>query len=444
MTRTPLLVVLLAGCAAEVCPPLSELEVTDPDGVASELEMALAIEAVDQFAQWTGRETICVDELRFVPAELEGEQTLVDRHPRIPGDRMTIDAGRGTDTTRGVKWRLCRALDDVEDLSDTHVAELMAVEPEMSAASSFAWACSSWDRSTTLTRTVRDECGTTSSDERQEVADWIASDVYPEGPDPVIHRVAWTPEWTEIAVPPVPVEAVRTFPGGLVVLQRGNDWLDKAEVAFVSLDPVELSSRVQVDLGTNDDYAYVQLVPTDRGALVLYESYPDRRSWLVPEGGKSEEVGLQDAESGAAIWEDLMYWTERGDVGTAEVRVTDVRTGADVDVDFGLDTSGVGFIDVHAGGIWMFAADGVSVGRPDSGWQHTYDGSFPLGAGRYLNREVVGDQQQAFYVSEPDGSVTLPIEPCFGPVWREITDTGVILYQVGWSEGTLAVATVGL
>lgn len=101
----------LAGC----CPTFEETRVTDPDGVATGGMVDAVQGALDQFAAWTGREGVCVSEMRIVP----------DDEPDLDGyDGRFIPTGLILLSVEAAEWtprhELCHALDEVEGISAAH------------------------------------------------------------------------------------------------------------------------------------------------------------------------------------------------------------------------------------------------------------------------------------------------------------------------------------
>ncbi|MCB9778832.1 MAG: hypothetical protein H6742_09735 [Alphaproteobacteria bacterium] len=103
-----LLFLLLAGCAD--CTPLSQVEVYDPDDLATPEEEARVQQAIDDFAAMSGRETACVPQLMVVPDAWQSWAGLYNG----PGDPIYI---RASYLTQSIVWHeLAHAVDEAEGL----------------------------------------------------------------------------------------------------------------------------------------------------------------------------------------------------------------------------------------------------------------------------------------------------------------------------------------
>lgn len=116
MTRSGVLiggVFTLAGCG---CPSLATLNVQDPEGVSTPEEIDIVSRAADEFAQWTGRESVCVDTIELTNVADSTNDDAVGAYFG-PGEPIRIEVGTES-WLPGVVWHeLGHALDDVEQIA---------------------------------------------------------------------------------------------------------------------------------------------------------------------------------------------------------------------------------------------------------------------------------------------------------------------------------------
>ncbi len=106
----PLLALLLVGCSAD-CPTFEEVEVTDPDGLGAPGVIGRLQAAIDDFAGWSGREGVCVEEVRLEqPADESWDGSY-------SGDLIRISPRIEADPSATVWHELCHGLDAIEELS---------------------------------------------------------------------------------------------------------------------------------------------------------------------------------------------------------------------------------------------------------------------------------------------------------------------------------------
>lgn len=108
---------LLAACSRP-CPTFAELAVTDPDRAPDDVVERVRA-AVDDFARWTGRDGVCVGEVRVVDeivVDEDGREVLAGGKLDLADRVVRIDSGR-VDVEGTVHHELCHALDYAEDLS---------------------------------------------------------------------------------------------------------------------------------------------------------------------------------------------------------------------------------------------------------------------------------------------------------------------------------------
>lgn len=103
---------LLFSCRRD-CPTLDETVVTDPNGVTSSDVLEQARTTVLNFADWTGRDSVCVEEVRFVSG-------LTTQYGEAAGsydeNLIQIDADF-FDPDEIILHELCHALDHMEGIS---------------------------------------------------------------------------------------------------------------------------------------------------------------------------------------------------------------------------------------------------------------------------------------------------------------------------------------
>lgn len=106
----------LAGCG---CPSLSTLNVQDPEGVATVAELDLVRAAADQFALWSGRDSVCVDTLVM---SADADPAVPDAIGAYygPGEPVRIEVGHGTALAQVVWHELGHALNAEEQTAFAH------------------------------------------------------------------------------------------------------------------------------------------------------------------------------------------------------------------------------------------------------------------------------------------------------------------------------------
>jgi hypothetical protein len=111
-----MLLALLAGCG---CPTFADLAVVDPDGIATDDELTLARQAIADFAAWTLRDGVCVDEVRIIEAiDWEPYDAAGQYQPGDPVGRIYVETGGGAVRKRTLH-ELAHALDHDEAITAT-------------------------------------------------------------------------------------------------------------------------------------------------------------------------------------------------------------------------------------------------------------------------------------------------------------------------------------
>jgi hypothetical protein len=141
-----MILLALVGCG---CPSFDETEVTDPDGVADEGFLSAIKDRIAAFAEWTGRDGVCVPEVRVLPEVHARGEEVGGKYSPIT---HLIEISAGEDPALATTHELCHALDDVEDHSIDHPTLFRADDVEQSdlyptkvirETESFARACES-------------------------------------------------------------------------------------------------------------------------------------------------------------------------------------------------------------------------------------------------------------------------------------------------------------
>ncbi len=171
----------LLACA---CPTFEELPVVDPEGVGTAEEVGVVEAAIAEFAGWTAREGVCVDEVEIIeeidwrPPEATGLY-----HADDPLAHIWIETG-GSAMRRRTLHELCHALDYDEAITDTR-RELFSpaegLNPELydteekRRLEAFARACEEGPGALGLARAFEESCGVATID---PVDRYLADEVF--------------------------------------------------------------------------------------------------------------------------------------------------------------------------------------------------------------------------------------------------------------------------
>lgn len=152
---------LLVAHVACVCPSFADLEVTDPQGIATAGQLDTLADEVRQFARWTRRDGVCIPAVEFVPGD---DPRLREHHYGLYqglGEPVLVaEDGLGSveETTR---HELCHALDDLEHISDGNPTVFVATDVDYwgDPAEQFAVLCQERPDDLDLARALHAQCG---------------------------------------------------------------------------------------------------------------------------------------------------------------------------------------------------------------------------------------------------------------------------------------------
>jgi len=171
-----------SGC--EDCGPWDGLEVTDPDGVASEDAFEAVESGIDRFADWTGRTETCVEEVRLVEEVGFWGRSWSGRYNGVL-HRILLDADRVGTLASTTVHEFCHALDHEEGWPSEDGADLLApyaervdedLYPSETARTheAFANLCEAGPALPALWRQLERACGVDLADDAVEYVHGIA------------------------------------------------------------------------------------------------------------------------------------------------------------------------------------------------------------------------------------------------------------------------------
>jgi hypothetical protein len=447
--------VLLLACSRSFCDTRPEdLVIEDPDGLASEGGFAAAQAGLDDFREWTARDTICVSEMRFVE-EIEVPRDFPDGFDAsgkyTSGTGVVRMEDHGASTRGTARHELCHGLDWTEDLSRPN-AEIFDPElfggvsgypEELRVHEAFARACAKGP-SYGVEEALAEACSITI--EVDPATEFLHREVY-RGYDDSAEIVAAGLDVQWVAMPAPPAEAyiadvVATW-GGVAGIHIEADGVTHDKLWIVSTDG---SLVVEAEAGPGVEYLYP--LPWNRGAAYLADLTMTWPRVLGTDGSVREAQGL--ADSALTVWDDVVFArSEEGLVGR------DLWTGERVDL--GLDTAWSSEFAETAWAqpagdavlVWSAHGDGW-IGTPASGWTWT---DVPDGVGLSIGDVAVGTRKVIaagegasdvwFLVGvQPDGSVYTTADACAGFAARLVSIDGApwILDARGGRFGRVALA----
>lgn len=265
---------LSVGCG---CPDLADIEITDPDGVATEGMVEELSQAVEDFAAWTGRDAVCVGELR-IQEDVAWHGGDSSPSGRLQPGRKRISIEASGENLREIAFHeLCHALDHEEQLAWPNRASLdTSLVPSGSCTDdrclveeAFATACEAGPQQAwPLAAVVEDSCGGPAIQPiwrmlYEEV--WVG---FPYQPSPT-ERVPIDVDRVELGgtLPPIGASTTLLGSGGddLFVLEGGVQ-----SVTLSRVDPERGVVRASFSLGASEleDWAIISGVG-DSGPLLL-------------------------------------------------------------------------------------------------------------------------------------------------------------------------------
>jgi hypothetical protein len=359
-----MLLLSLFACAPDpvlpaVCPTFDEIAITDPEGVAAEEDMADARAAIDALRDYSGRDGVCVSEVRITAL-------LDDIGGQYSGELIQVTAGG---SVRSVTFHeLCHAVDRVDGYpslahpelfpaSSVDVSEHYATE-EARAREAFARACDYGPRSVALVEALEATCGRDLGSERQRFLDANVFSAWEDTGTPSEGTVALALE--RAAVDDVTWVNAGPVVGGASVYVVSED-TGAPEVLRVEPATGRVTARVPVPMravllgGDMEPLVVVAGETTQAWALVgdtlVERSGFPAMGWVgggVVVGGVAFVVGRYPDEDDARL--------VRVDLGTGEAATIEVPAGMDVWQSPRADASGIG------GGTWSDAGERVWLG----------------------------------------------------------------------------------
>lgn len=294
-----MLVVSLLACtlpkSGDACARFDEMELTDPDGVASDNDRTRVRTQVDDMATATGLDGVCVPEVRFVPDGTCGEENCYQG----PGEPILIDSS----TTWLVRPVLCEALADTLGRSGADFLETCASYPATLALMAEADASCDLEVSPGDARAFMD-------------------DVFPA--------------WDVVIGEPVDLTLERHGVTGLAdalgsFVSSGDAFYAwEGTGAIVKIDPVTFAVDARYTLPERPDSSIRRMIPTEGEPILVY-SGSTTLAWRLVEGAwvtvdfaaLEEGSPFYGAASGERAW--VLGYDATGAAGMTEV---DLSTGA--------------------------------------------------------------------------------------------------------------------
>ncbi|MDP2308401.1 MAG: hypothetical protein Q8P18_20450 [Pseudomonadota bacterium] len=297
------------------CPSFADTIVTNPDGVATDEDIAEAEAALADFAAWTAADGVCVGEVRIV-ADADPELERITGSFSASERLVLVEPGGELGIARTVVHELCHAWDTREGFSDAH-AELVPTnrssEPDLydlydvPVSEYFAFACERGPLARALAEAAVAACGP--EDPWHEI---LREEVFPGYEESIPVGVGVEFSARELALLDFPDDRaayhVQSF-GDQLVMQ-----LDGGAVTLVLVDLATLSWR-EVEVPSADgkrswlvttlpDAPPVMAVQEESGAITFLQLDGDQLvphpvDWLAPilewEGGTTMSIGTSGA-----------------------------------------------------------------------------------------------------------------------------------------------------
>lgn len=419
-----MIALLLAGCAdvpAQACTRFADIAVTNPDGGATPDALAEVRAAIDQFAGWSARDGLCVDEVRLVAEVRDREEYVAGSYQ---GRLVEIDeAARGPSVV--VTHALCHAADNQAAwFSDTRPDWFGEDDPH----EVFAEACAEGPRAVALLDAVEAACGKDLGAARQR---WLNAEVFGAaevGGTASAGTLALAIDRRTVTGQPNGTTG-RAYAGGTAVYRRveAPDLHGVRRASLVRVDLADGTARVIAGPRVEGD-TEVRVLPADTGPLVVLDG---AAAWRLDEAAETFApvpfVVFDALEIGAVF--DGAAWVVGTAAGEAERTLSrvDLGTGARAVVAWpdGVETwQPLPDGDALAG--WAWHADDARVWlryTPESGvWTRpprpdAWDGGqiVTLPDGRLLATwldDVGASEEGGLAVSDATGAWWLPEAPC--------------------------------
>jgi hypothetical protein len=311
----------LAGCTRATvpdpveCPTFAELALTNPDGTATEADLAEAAAAIADFAAWTAAEGVCVGEVRMVADADPGYEAAAGSFS-ASRQLVLVEPASEFGIPRTVIHELCHAWDDVKGFSETYAdlvpqnwyrgAELDAEEQPL--REHFARHCESGPRPRALAEAAEAACGP--GDPWEEI---VRKEVFPAYEEEIPIGVGVEMRARELEIPGFPEDVaayqVQSFGDQLVMVLNGGTTYALALVDLATLTWREIEvPRAEGEtfwlLRTLPDTPPVLAIADASGASRLVqlngeELVPHPAEWIAPllawSGGATVSIGATGA-----------------------------------------------------------------------------------------------------------------------------------------------------
>jgi len=332
-----LFAVLGPGCRG-ACPSFDEMDVIDPDGLAGDEAIGAMWDGIDRFARWTGRDGVCVPEVKVVD-HMQG------LNGRFIGLREPIlVASKAVGDPWVVIHEMCHAGDTIEEYHERHPRLFSAQQVRkrrhyrtggQRSGEAFARTCDDGPQELTISTILEDECGQeVIGDARRFLRHQLWTDVEDEPLS--AERPVVTVARSRIAGLSTGA-SLRAFAGAgddlLFVMAWEARRVDepnlgsdehRLEHQLVRIDPRAGAVVDRVDLPVDiDELGTWSLLPsTDRRPLLVY-SGADTQAWIVDAGDLSlveipfPQLPEHHAVAGVLI-EGRAWYSEVGGEGVVE------------------------------------------------------------------------------------------------------------------------------
>lgn len=425
MRRAPfgsMLMLFLAGCQGDMsrfrCVTWDELDLTDPAGGAPADVFAEVRAAIDQFAAWSARDGLCVEEVRLVE-EIVSEDDVVGQYG---GAVVQVEYGT-PHPEETVFHELCHAADAQAGWVSEAWPEWFGTEEPHE---DFARRCADGPRPVSQLEALEAACGEDLLAGRQRLFNeevFGAADVLEE---PAAGTLAIALDRRPIVGLPEDIDWA-AYAGGTAVYQtafardgEGVLWVD-----LVQVDVATAAVRV-IDGPALPDGRDADVFSSDAGPLLVLEGEP--RAWQVDEAAgvfvEVEFAPFDDVTGGAVL--DGFAWVLGTAEGEAEPTFShvDLATGARevralpaglTEWDLSAQGRGLGGIARYEaeGRYWLaydVEADTWSRSRGPAGWYGSQRSTLPDGRLVATWDDIVGANPYLF-------SALAVVDPAAGTWW---------------------------
>ncbi len=245
----------VAGCT---CPSFADMVVTDPDDLADDTFEAEIADGIATFAAWTGRDGVCVPEVRILPdVAPEAEVTIggayIAQHVPIAIRAGVPEVGRVT------THELCHALDDVEG----HSTANPTVFPAGGVAQSLLYPTDALRGDESFARACEDGPSSNVS-ERLDVLCGVGGD--PKARYLDAHVFAAGTPFSDETVPMSVTERTLTMTDPIIAVGASDDMLlvvttDRRTVRVTEVDPGTGESQRTMEVAAGTDVVAAQVAP---------------------------------------------------------------------------------------------------------------------------------------------------------------------------------------